>query len=89
VLFHRVKVAKRSQSQKVPFEGTNNIIYYRDHLPVLVRKQDPPFSVGEKVKVAVEEELLKRIQEEHGEWKPSMTEVSYRLTGTSCIITLA
>ena len=33
------------------------------------------FSVGDKVKVILEEEVLKAMQEGHGGWNPKMAEV--------------
>lgn len=59
--------------------------YYRDHLPVLgetVEQQvaklssvkHPMFNVGDKVKVLLEVDTLKVMQEGHGGWNPRMTE---------------
>lgn len=60
--------------------------YYRDHLPILGQTveahqtkypqvQHPQFNVGDKVKVLLDVETLKVMQEGHGGWNPRMAEV--------------
>ncbi|KAL1116546.1 hypothetical protein AAG570_005018 [Ranatra chinensis] len=60
--------------------------YYCDHLPVLGRDMEVyenrgegvsshlTFSVGDKVKVVVDVDTLRRLQEGHGGWNPRMVE---------------
>ncbi len=65
--------------------------YYREALPVLGLSSDsasrtprgpgspggvPAFSVGDKVKVTVDADRLREMQEGHGGWNPRMAEVS-------------
>ncbi|XP_022251627.1 E3 ubiquitin-protein ligase MIB2-like [Limulus polyphemus] len=60
--------------------------YYRDHLPILGQVVEavasispachrPQFNVGDKVKVLLDVENLKLVQEGHGGWNPRMEEV--------------
>jgi len=57
-------------------------LYYREHLPVLGQKgrgrhsSSTKFRVGDRVKVAVDMENVKRLQTGHGGWSNGMTEVS-------------
>lgn len=71
--------------------GSVGGFYYRDALPVLgltsdtisrpIRETGSPripgvsFSVGDKVKVMVDADHLKDMQEGHGGWNPRMSEV--------------
>ncbi|XP_022104151.1 E3 ubiquitin-protein ligase MIB2-like isoform X2 [Acanthaster planci] len=72
---------------KVDLKYTQDAIggyYYKEHLPKLgedlqtVPMQDGKasliFSVGDKVKVILEEDVLKAMQEGHGGWNPKMAE---------------
>ncbi|XP_038075224.1 E3 ubiquitin-protein ligase MIB2-like isoform X1 [Patiria miniata] len=72
---------------KVDLKYTQDAIggyYYKEHLPKLgddlqtVPMQDGKalltFNVGDKVKVILEEEVLKAMQEGHGGWNPKMAE---------------
>ena len=67
--------------------------YYREHLPILGISLDQQvgaarqsttsprhltFNVGDKVKVLMEVEALKQMQEGHGGWNPRMAEVSLK-----------
>lgn len=59
--------------------------YYRDHIPILglvlnstttSRSNDTrPYIVGDKVRVSMDVNELKRIQEGHGGWNPRMADV--------------
>ncbi|XP_071946064.1 E3 ubiquitin-protein ligase MIB2-like isoform X3 [Antedon mediterranea] len=58
--------------------------YYKDHLPRLGEKLEMSptttegkkntFNVGDKVKVVLQEDILKAMQEGHGGWNPKMAE---------------
>ncbi|CAH1773486.1 unnamed protein product [Owenia fusiformis] len=56
--------------------------YYKDHLPVLGESKEVSvsqtatcvFKVGDKVRVDLEVEILKAMQEGHGGWNPKMAE---------------
>lgn len=59
--------------------------YYRAHLPLLgekievvdnVQRTAPlTFLIGERVRVTVDSEVLKKLQEGHGGWNPRMTQI--------------
>lgn len=66
--------------------------YYREALPILGLSNDSSsrpsrgpgsprtvvsFSVGDKVKVIVDADRLREMQEGHGGWNPRMAEVKY------------
>ena len=75
--------------------------YYREELPVLGLSNDSvsrtprgpgspgsvtAFSVGDKVKVTVDADRLREMQEGHGGWNPRMAEVnSFYCIGNNCL----
>ncbi|XP_025829429.1 E3 ubiquitin-protein ligase MIB2 isoform X4 [Agrilus planipennis] len=66
-------------------ESSSGGFYYPEHLPILGQNIEqnvarppltgpPPFTVGDKVKVNVDVNQLKIMQQGHGGWNPRMTE---------------
>ena len=52
--------------------------FYRDHLPLLGEEQRKTcvYQVGDRVKVDLELDLVKGLQQGHGGWNDAMAEVS-------------
>ncbi|XP_067951450.1 E3 ubiquitin-protein ligase MIB2-like [Watersipora subatra] len=60
--------------------------YYRDHLPLLgqlteqIHAPPPcPFKIGNKVKVDMDADTLRQMQEGHGGWNPKMAEYVHKV----------
>lgn len=62
--------------------------YYRDHMPVLGKKEEQQplvsaprstFTVGDRVKVSLDKTALVKLQQGHGGWNPRMAEFLYKI----------
>ena len=62
--------------------------FYRDHLPLLGEEQRKRtvYQVGDHVRVDLEEELVQSLQQGHGGWNDTMTEVGLSMLHNFCII---
>lgn len=62
------------QSVKIVFDEENNLTPTRAGVPVASSPRHLTFNVGDKLKVQVDVETLKEMQEGHGGWNPRMAE---------------